>query len=283
MSSLKEIKERISSVKSTLKITSAMKLVSSAKLHKTAQRIAPLQLYENEIFRSLKEVGAMSAFSGQKEGTTIVVAFSSNTSLCGGFNANMTKLALSVLQSEQDAKLYCVGRRVAEALGRAGYKAEKTFHSLIDKPEYDSSDALADELINAYLNGECSKVVLVYSKYLSTSRQEPVTETYLPLVIPSDTSVIPSEAEGSILERYIVEPGLEELRRDLTDKYLRINIYSAVLNTSLSQHAARMIAMQTASDNGENILADLTLEYNKSRQAKITAEILDLAGGSQQE
>lgn len=277
MSSLKEIKERIASVKSTLKITSAMKLVSSAKLHKTGQRLAPLKDYGNEILKSLEKVGTAPAYSKEQKGNAVIVACSSNTSLCGGFNVNMVKEALAALKAEPEARLFCIGRRGAEALGRAGWKAEKTYHALVDKPEYESASGFADELINAYLKGECSKVIFVYSKYISASRQEPVTETYLPFNTDAEMT------ETEILEQYLIEPDLEHLKQELTDKYLRIKAYSAILETSLSQHAARMIAMQTATDNGENILSDLTLEYNKSRQAKITAEILDLAGGSQQE
>ena len=283
MSSLKEIKERIASVKSTLKITSAMKLVSSAKLHQTSRRLPPLKAFNQEIETGLSVLGADSRFcSSQEKGRTTLIVFSSNASLCGSFNANMLKTALNALKDNPDAQIFCIGKHVADSLTRAGYKVEKTFHELMDKPDYAAVSALADSLMTDYCQGQCSKVLLVYPEYCSASKQVPTVATYLP--VPTD--VILSErqrVERSVLEDYLVEPQLETLRRELTVKHLKTKLYAALVDAILSQHAARMIAMQTASDNGEKILADLTLEYNKSRQAKITAEILDLAGGSQQE
>ena len=311
MPSLKEIKGRIGSVKSTLKITSAMKLVASAKLRKAQQTIEGMRPYERKLqeilSRVMEQCGPAASLSGvyarkevQNEDEmeaaprqkVAMVAFASNSSLCGAFNANVVRLALETLRSYEDADVtvYSVGRKMAEAMKKVGKPSPEDYQKLADHPAYAPAADLAESLMEAYREGRLDRVDLVYNHFVSSGKQVPVRETLLPMgEIPSPTaqvrndneSVIPSEAKESDRE-YILEPSAAELLEDLLPKSLRLKFYTALLDSNASEHAARTVAMQTATDNGEDLLQELTLQYNKGRQQKITSEILDLAGGSQE-
>ena len=302
MPSLKEIKGRIGSVKSTLKITSAMKLVASAKLRKAQQTIEGMRPYEmklQEILARVMEQAGAASFSGayartepqnaSEEGETAakqkiaLVAFASNSSLCGAFNANVVRLALETLRSYEnaDVTVYSVGRKMAESMKKVGKPSPADYQKLADKPAYASAAELAESLMEAYREGRLDRVDLVYNHFVSSGKQVPVRETLLPMgEIPG--GVIPSEAKESDIE-YILEPSAAELLEDLIPKSLRLKFYTALLDSNASEHAARTVAMQTATDNGEDLLQELTLQYNNGRQQKITSEILDLAGGSQEQ
>jgi len=299
MPSLKEIKGRIASVKSTLKITSAMKLVASAKLRKAQQAIEGMRPYERKLQEMLGRLTAQiggtgvalsgayarigsrsdaeeSAAPGPEK--VAIVAFASNSSLCGAFNANAVRLALETIQSYGDAQVtvYSVGRKMAEAMKKVGHPSPADFHDLADKPSYAEAAALAGQLMEDFRTGSIDRVELVYNHFVSSGKQVPVRETFLP-----STPVMPSEVEKSETD-YILEPSARELLEELLPKSLKLKFYTALLDSNASEHAARTVAMQTATDNGEDLLQELTLQYNKSRQQKITAEILDLAGGSQE-
>ena len=308
MPSLKEIKGRIGSVKSTLKITSAMKLVASAKLRKAQQTIEGMRPYERKLqeilSRVMEQCGPAASLSGvyarkevQNEDEmeaaprqkVAMVAFASNSSLCGAFNANVVRLALETLRSYEDADVtvYSVGRKMAEAMKKVGKPSPEDDQQLADHPAYAPAADLAESLMEAYREGRLDRVDLVYNHFVSSGKQVPVRETLLPMgEIPGQarndgSSVIPSEAKESDLD-YILEPSAAELLEDLLPKSLRLKFYTALLDSNASEHAARTVAMQTATDNGEDLLQELTLQYNKGRQQKITSEILDLAGGSQE-
>ena len=312
MPSLKEIKGRIGSVKSTLKITSAMKLVASAKLRKAQQTIEGMRPYERKLqdilSRVMEQCGPTASLSGvyaRKEVQTdaeemdaapkqkiALVAFASNSSLCGAFNANVVRLALETVRSygDADVTVYSVGRKMAESMKKIGKPSPEDFQKLADKPAYAPAAELAESLMEAFREGRLDRVDLVYNHFVSSGKQVPVRETLLPMgEIPSPAapvrndkeSVIPSEAKESDVD-YILEPSASELLEDLLPKSLRLKFYTALLDSNASEHAARTVAMQTATDNGEDLLQELTLQYNKGRQQKITSEILDLAGGSQE-
>ena len=302
MPSLKEIKGRIGSVQSTLKITSAMKLVASAKLRKAQQTIEGMRPYERKLQGMLDHLVASGAkLSGEYTRTPAagpdapgqriaLVAFASNSSLCGAFNANAVRLTLETIRSygEADVTVYSIGRKMADAMRKAGKPSPADYQKLADKPSYAPAAELAEQLMEDFLAGRLDRIDLVYNHFVSSGKQVPVRETLLPMtsVISSgaegDTSVIPSEAKESEID-YILEPSASALLADLVPKSLRLKFYTALLDSNASEHAARTVAMQTATDNGEDLLQELTLQYNKSRQQKITSEILDLAGGSQQQ
>ena len=300
MPSLKEIKGRIASVSSTLKITSAMKMVASAKLHKAQAAIGNMLPYEQRLSRILAALLAVSEqpagavqhipkFSAKKRehtdrtggevGRVAVVAWSSNSSLCGGFNAAVIRKTLAVVKKwEQDGAkvtVFSVGRKMADAMRKAGYPSPEDYTKLADAPSYEGAAVLADTLIAAFDEGRFDRVELVYNHFHSTASQPTRHEVYLPFSVEN----IPEAAP----EDFIVEPSREELIAQLVPTFQRLRIYTTLLDANAAEHAARTVAMQTATDNGNNLLQELTLEYNKSRQQKITSEILDLVGGTLQQ
>ena len=289
MPSLKEIKGRIGSVQSTLKITSAMKLVASAKLRKAQQTIEGMRPYERKLQGMLDHLVASGAkVSGEYTRTPAegapkqriaLVAFASNSSLCGAFNANAVRLTLETIRSygDADVTVYSVGRKMADAMRKVGKPSPADYQKLADKPSYAPAAELAEKLMEDFLAGRLDRIDLVYNHFVSSGKQVAVRETLLPM-----GDVIPSEAKESVVD-YILEPSASALLADLLPKSLRLKFYTALLDSNASEHAARTVAMQTATDNGEDLLQELTLQYNKSRQQKITSEILDLAGGSQQQ
>lgn len=293
MPSLKEIKGRIGSVQSTLKITSAMKLVASAKLRKAQQTIEGMRPYERKLQGMLDHLVASGAkVSGEYTRTPAegapkqriaLVAFASNSSLCGAFNANAVRLTLETIRSygEADVTVYSIGRKMADSMRKAGHPSPADYQKLADKPSYAPAAELAEKLMADFLAGRLDRIDLVYNHFVSSGKQVPVRETLLPM-----SSAISSGAEGEVEKSeidYILEPSASALLADLLPKSLRLKFYTALLDSNASEHAARTVAMQTATDNGEDLLQELTLQYNKSRQQKITSEILDLAGGSQQQ
>ena len=310
MPSLKEIKGRIGSVKSTLKITSAMKLVASAKLRKAQQTIEGMRPYERKLqdilLRVMEQCGPTASLSGvyaRKEVQTdaeemdaapkqkiALVAFASNSSLCGAFNANVVRLALETVRSygDADVTVYSVGRKMAESMKKIGKPSPEDFQKLADKPAYAPAAELAESLMEAYREGRLDRVDLVYNHFVSSGKQVPVRETLLPMDEMAGQAGHDENGPASVIPGstgdldYILEPSAAELLEDLLPKSLRLKFYTALLDSNASEHAARTVAMQTATDNGEDLLQELTLQYNKGRQQKITSEILDLAGGSQE-
>jgi len=284
MASLKEIKSRIQSVKSTQKITSAMKMVSSAKLRKAQRTIENFFPYEQRMngllsnFLSAEENNS-SVFSETREVKRVaIVVFSSNSSLCGGYNSNVAKLLIQTVEKYQPLGrehllIFPVGKKVAKASRKLGFEPEKNFEAMADKPSYEASLSLADDLIEMFRNKDIDKVELIYHHFVSKSSQVLTSETFLPIQLKRPEN-------GAIALDYIVEPDRSTLMDELIPKVLRLKIYTALLDSNASEHAARTMAMQIATDNADDILQDLSLLYNKSRQQAITNELLDIVGGS---
>ena len=296
MPTLKEIKGRIGSVKSTLKITSAMKLVSSAKLRKAQQAVEAMRPYEATLQHMLAmvwgtacapegpnahrdvEMGAACApEASSAHRPAAIIAIASNSSLCGGFNANAIAKVRSVRQPGD--VVFSVGRKMADAMRRDGFTTPEDLNALIEHPAYAPAAALVERLAQDVEKGRYARVLLVYNHFVSTARQEPVAEQLLPMAVIS-SEVEKSEKEDSDI---LVEPGRKELLESLLPKTLKLKLYAALLDSAAAEHAARTVAMQMATDNAENLLSELTLQYNKGRQQKITSEILDLAGGQNNE
>ena len=292
MPTLKEIKGRIGSVRSTLKITSAMKLVSSAKLRKAQNAIAAMRPYEEELRRMLAMASGAGGvtetvtspaktanFAGDvPENVTspaVIIAVASNSSLCGGFNANVIAKVRAVRRPGD--VVYSIGRKMADAMARDGFSSPSDYSALSEHPAYADAAALVEKLAGDFYEGRISGVTLVYTHFVSTSRQVPVVESLLPAAGRDGISSasLPAEDPGCPL----LEPSARELLAALLPRTLKLKLYAALLDSAAAEHAARTIAMQTATDNAEDLLAELTLQYNKGRQQKITSEILDLAGG----
>ena len=237
------------------------------------------------------EDGSRDAGKSGRAAVTAIVAIASNSSLCGGFNGNVIRKALETIQGCEGAvEVYPIGRKMVDGLRRAGYTAPGDWNDLIGHPAYDKSAALARSLSERFLAGEISRVVLVYTRFKSAASQEPVAETWLPFEIPDQVG---DDSKGvtdrhSRLDResqdvkYILEPDAEALVAQLLPQVMLLKFHAAILDSAAAEQAARTIAMQTATDNAEDLLGELTLEYNKGRQQKITAEILDLLGGAAQ-
>ena len=290
MASLKEVKGRIATVNNTRKITSAMKMVASAKLHKAQGAITNMLPYERRLHGLLTNLlggGEVLVWNTPREVKRVaLVVFSSNSSLCGGFNANVIKHATQWLDEYQslgkeNILLYPVGKKVADALGKMGYAVQGNFQHLADKPSFAEAAELAQGLMNLFTQGEVDRVELLYNHFKSTASQILTREVYLPFILCH-----PEEHcdEGSLLHPqetdYILEPSREELLATLLPKVLRMKLYTVLLDSNASEHAARTMAMQIATDNADDLLQELTLMYNKTRQQAITNELLDIVGGS---
>ncbi len=277
MASLREIKDRIGSVRSTLKITSAMKLVSSAKLRKAQKVIEGMRPYADSLEEILSAVGPTRQEENgvAADAPVAVVVISSNSSLCGGFNANVVRTALDLRKKYPSIVYFPVGRKGADAVKKAGYAPEADYNDIIAHTSYEKTSAFSRSLIERYRKGEFSKILLVYNRFISTAVQKPTVERYMPYA-PELKS---SEVSG-VQEDFIFEPDAATIASRLLPQMICLRFYAAVLDSEAAEQAARTIAMQTATDNGEHLLSDLTLEYNKGRQQKITSEILDLVGGA---
>ena len=277
MASLKEVKNRISSVKSTRQITSAMKMVASAKLHKAQGRIENMLPYQrklNEILTNFLRTDASfeSPYTEKRPVTRVaVVAFSSNSSLCGAFNSNVAKMLERTLEGYQslgkeNILIYPVGRKVEEAVKKMGYVPQGSYQLMADKPSYVEAYELAEKLMHEFVEKQIDHV----EKYL------PIDLTQVAQEAAED---VPEDAR-SFNNDYIVEPSVGELIAELLPKVLSQKIFTVLLDSNTSEHAARMLAMQTATDNANELIQDLTKQYNKSRQQAITNELLDIIGGS---
>lgn len=310
MSSLKEIKTRIASVKNTLKITSAMKMVASAKLHKAQTAIGNKLPYEQKLHHILaglledddlqkalhdslgfgnphghsavvlEDVGLDQIPSKDVYPRIAVVVISSNSSLCGAFNANVIKKyqeTINVLENQgyakEDIDIYVIGRKIAEAVRKSGYTVLDDRSELADKPSYDAAFDLASDLVDSFVSGEVSQVLLVYSHFASPASQPVIRENYLPLPLHDYDGT-----DGDPVD-YILEPDPLSLVKHLLPQVLLMKLYTVLLDANAAEHAARTLAMQIASDNAKDLIGELTLAYNKGRQQEITAEILDLVGG----
>ena len=283
MASLKEVKGRITTVNNTRKITSAMKMVASAKLHKAQAAIGNMLPYERRLHGLLSNLlgsGDVLHWNTPRPEVKRValVVCSSNSSLCGGFNANVIKHATQWLDEHkalgtENILIYPVGKKVADALIKQGYPVQGDFQHIADKPSFAEASALAQQLMDLFTRGKVDRVDLLYNHFKSMASQILTREVYLPMASAEATGA-PQDID------YILEPSREELLQSLLPKVLRLKLYTALLDSNASEHAARTMAMQIATDNADDLLQELTLMYNKTRQQAITNELLDIVGGS---
>ena len=288
MASLKEVKGRIATVNNTRKITSAMKMVASAKLHKAQGAITNMLPYERRLHGLLTNLlsgGDILSWNTPREVKRVVlVVFSSNSSLCGGFNANVIKHACAWLDEHkalgiENILVYPVGKKVADALLKQGYSVQGDYQHMADKPSFAEASVLAQQLMDMFEKGEVDRVELLYNHFKSTASQILTHEVYLPFLSSHEEKLSDEESRTEEID-YILEPSREELLTMLLPKVLRMKLYTALLDSNASEHAARTMAMQIATDNADELLQELTLMYNKTRQQAITNELLDIVGGS---
>lgn len=282
MASLKEIKVRIASIRNTQKITSAMKMVSSAKLHHAQGIIEQMIAYEEKLNGMLQEVLATgsdlaSSFCEEREIKRVVlVPFSSSTGLCGSFNANIEKEVSMRINAYKEkhipVMLYPVGKKVAESIRKAGWEINDQFVHIGEKPVFEEAVRLAAELMHVFRKGEADRIELLYHHFKNRAEQPLAEKTFLPVRLPE---IHPDQTPAD----YLMEPSAEELLNLLLPKVLHLMMYTVLLDSSTAEHAARMLAMQTANDNANDLIQELTLYYNKTRQQAITNELLDIMGG----
>ncbi len=288
MASLKEVKTRIASVNSTRKITSAMKMVASSKLHRAQQAIESMRPYERQLTRIMSTfVGSMegevdTAYAAQRDvKRVVIVLFTSNSSLCGGYNANAVKAFVKKVEEYRSrnievCRVYAMGKKAAEAVGKLKNFDLVDKSALLDHPSYQEAAKVASELMDLYVKGDIDEVDFIYHHFKSAGTQILTTETFLPIDLHAD-----STEEGATNNlNFIVEPSMGDIVNQLIPKSLHLRLYTALLDSLASEHAARVIAMQVATDNADDLLRELTLTYNKTRQQAITNELLDIAGGS---
>ena len=264
-------------------------MVASSKLHHARQAIERMRPYETRL------KGIMAAFMGHLEEDihspyaekrevkkVAIVVISSNSGLCGGFNGNVIKQLRKTVEHYREAgteivRIVPIGRKATEATVKLGFSTDAEASALLDHPRYEGCVRVAESLMQMYETGEVDKVELIYHHYKSASTQELLHEEYLPVNLATEGEAATSQALD-----YIVEPSATDLLTQLVPKALHLQLFTALLDSLASEHAARVIAMQVATDNADELLADLTLMYNKTRQQAITAELLDIVGGSLQ-
>ena len=288
MANLKEIRGRITSVNSTRQITSAMKMVSAAKLRRAQDAILQMRPYAEK----LKEIlGNLSASLDVSEGiysaprevkNVLIVAITSNRGLCGAFNNNVIKRTNAIIAEHKgvNVAVMSVGKKASEYFKGTPYNIKasdfpKHLNEVYDNLKFDNVSKIAENLMRHYVDGSIDKVILVYNRFKNAAVQELVAEQFLP--------VIPTKEEGkeSVTSDYIFEPSKKEIVQDLIPKSLKIQFYKSILDSFASEHGARMTAMHKATDNATEIIRDLKITYNKARQAAITNEILEIVAGAE--
>lgn len=297
MPSLKEVRNRITSTISTQQITSAMKMVSAAKLRRAQDAIIQLRPYAGKLKDILSNVTSSADPSSGGDFATerivknvLLVVITSNRGLCGAFNSNVIKLAARAANekySEQkkagNIQVLAIGKKAADFFKKTNYKIFDNKSEFFDGLNYEKTSVVAETIMKEFSAGKFDAVELFYNQFKNAASQNLTQEQYLPIQKPAQTGRTPSEEKNvkkSSID-YIYEPGREEIVKDLIPKALKIQLYKALLDSHAAEHGARMTSMHKATDNANEILRDLRLTYNKARQATITKEILEIVGGAE--
>lgn len=292
MAQLKDIKTRLQSVRSTQKITTAMMMVSSAKLQKAQKTLNNLSPYESKLSEILdlllsKEDNFTTPFTEQREVKRVaILAIASNTGLAGRFNHNIINELKSVVDSysslgEKNILIYPIGLKVSKAVDKMDLQTEEgDFSHIISKPAYSDIKVLAEELMEMFLQKDIDKVELIYHHFKSKGSLIVKRDQFLPLELNISVNDNERYNNDDVVNDYIIEPDRITLIEDLLPKVLKVKLFTSFIDSSTSEHAARMIAMQIANDNADNLIDELKREYNKLRQESITNELLDIVGGS---
>jgi F-type H+-transporting ATPase subunit gamma len=287
MASLKEIRARIASVSSTQKMTSAMKMVSAAKLHKSEEATLKFVPYKNKLSDMLSQY--LSSIDPEKVNIRLaekreikrvaIICISSCTGLCGTFNSNINKLLEKTLKEyshlpAEDVLIYPIGKKISDYVKKTNHTAQCSIDELSAKPDYDDAIKFISPLVDKFLNKEIDKIILLYNHHKNAGVQIPTAETYLPLeTVENNTN------NKSYL--YFTEPDIDTFINSLVPMVVRMRFYAALIDSNTAEHGARTTAMQIASDNANNMLETITQQYNRARQEVITNELLDIVGGAE--
>lgn len=289
MAGLKEIRTRIASVKTTRQVTSAMKMVSAAKLKKAQDAIIQIRPYADKLHKILVSLSASleniedSVYTQQREPEKVlVVLISSNRGLCGGFNANISKKAIELVNTSYSKQLktgkvsfICIGKQGMRQLKHRGMNVIGEHNALFDELTFENVSRVSSEIMKAFREGTYDRVEIVYNQFKNAAVQVQATEQFLPVEISSE-----QETNGN-QTNFIYEPSKEQIIKELIPRSLKIQFYKALLDSNAAEHGARMTAMHQATDNATELIRTLTLEYNKARQASITGEILEIVSGAE--
>lgn len=295
MANLKEIRTRIASVTTTRQITSAMKMVSAAKLKRAQDAVLQLRPYVSKLSGILTHVYQYNDgfedkvfFQPRGNSKVLIVLVTSNRGLCGAFNNNAIKLALSLAHNEYRQALdtkrlqfVCIGKKGADYLRSKKYPILAEYPAVVERPAYNEVSVVADHIIRQYVDGKFDRVILVYNQFKNAAVQELVHEQFLPIALPRAKKVVKPTTVVTYNNDYILEPGKEAIIEEIVPLYLKSLFFRAILDSVASEHGARMTAMHKATDNATELLRQLTLNYNKARQASITGEILEIVGGAE--
>lgn len=287
MPSLKEIRNRITSVGSTMQITSAMKMVSAAKLKRAQDAITQMRPYSEKLQDILGNLTGSLNISENvyaEVRTTqriMVIALTSNRGLCGGFNNNIIKRVNLLVNNEWSSEnpgIITLGKKIKDTFRKSPlYYVNDTIapvEDIFSNLSFENVSIIAQDMMDRFLNKEIDKVVIVYNKFKNAATQEVMVEQFLPIVA--------NATEGNVSEvDYIFEPSKKEIVEELIPKSLKIQLYKAILDSNAAEHGARMTAMHKATDNAKELQKNLKLSYNKARQASITNEILEIVGGAE--
>ena len=289
MANLKEVRNRITSVTSTQQITSAMKMVSAAKLRRAQDAIVSLRPYANKLNEILQHLvlitdSSQAVYSGTRDvQIVLLVAITSNRGLCGAFNSNVIrriKALASGKYKDRKVSVLAIGKKADDAfkgteLHVIGTDLPKRLHRLFDDLSYDNIAPVAESIMENYVIGQFDKVEIIYNEFKNAAVQNLVTEQYLPVLPPEETG----ETTGMVHD-YIFEPSKEEIVEELVPRSLKIQLYRAILESYAAEHGARMTAMHKATENASDMLKELRISYNKARQASITNELIEIVSGA---
>ena len=288
MANLKEIRTRISSVKSTKQITSAMKMVSAAKLKRAQDAVINLRPYAGKLHEILFHINQTIEVEGENiyarkdiPEKILIVSITSNKGLCGAFNANVIKEVMNLIQDDyaeenqaKNVSIFSIGKKGSEFYKSKAYENLIVNNEILDELSFSNAVPLIEGIMSGYVAGDYDKVILVYNRFKNAAVQVLTKDQYLPIDIPENK-------EGNVSFDYIFEPSKESIVKELIPKSLKIQFYEAMLESLAAEHGARMTAMHKATDNATELIKELQLHYNKARQAAITNEILEIVGGAE--
>lgn len=296
MLGLKDIRNRIASVKSTQQITNAMKMVSAAKLKKAQEAIFQLRPYDEKL-RSIIDSLCSSSRNNERKyiysqerpvEKVLLIVINSNRGLCGALNQNVIRKAIQVANENYGPQLmndqldlFVIGKKAEEALRKRNFKIIATNHEIFNNLNYENIAAIAQNIMDQFANGIYDRVDIIYNQFKNAGVQILIDEQYLPIKIKTEEEDISFISKYETFIDYIFEPSRNDIIEEILPKMLKIHFFKAILDSFASEHGARMTAMHKATDNAAELLKELSLEYNKARQASITKEILEIVGGAE--
>ncbi len=289
MASLKDVQAKITGVKKTKQITKAMNMVASAKMRTAQGRIERFRPYADKFYEMLGDLAGKADESAhplletrEEIQNVCIVLVTSDRGLCGSFNVNLIKAANKVAQEKKaegkNVKFFCLGKRGRDVFKKSEFEISKDMAGEMTNYDFALANSIGLDVINAYLEGEADEVILIFGEFISMVRQEPVVKTILPIGSQAGAE---EEEEAFSATEYIYEPDVIGLLAELLPRFIKVQIYRGMLDTSASEHAARMAAMDNATRACDDMISSLTQIYNKTRQTAITTELMDIVGGAE--